>query len=710
MSISRNRFELALQQLKSSQWEEFEFLASAFLAAEFPNVRTTAHPGGDKGRDAELFAGDGAPAAMFQFSVRSDWKQKILDSLKTLATNFPAVTHIVFLTNQLIGAAGDPLKAMAAASGRSLDIRDRSWFLERMDVDDARRNASRRLAQLVVDPFLETSGVTTNAPGLTGQQARTALVYLEMQSRDDVAEKGLTKLSYEALVRCVLKGTDNANRKTRIEIRREIGALLPQHSSQQLQPFIDAALSRLNKRAIRHHSKTDEFHLSFEEMESTKDKVAGLVILNDAFTADVEDILARDENVPTTRYGEIVQLVRMAIEVYFYKLGEEFAQSLTKDMVPPVHSDLIDNVCTEISPVGNVYPGRPWTNFLKHVTRLILNTPSDATTELLRLLSTSYTLFAFLSEVPDVQRATKKLFERGTIWLDTSVLLPVLAELAYPEDLRPFTTLMKNLSRAGTTLVVTEGVLEELERHLNLCLTYTRAHDWEGRVPYVFSRYVESGRSLASFPSWLENIVGQHRPLDDIADFLAEVGIQVSNAPSFGELDRDMVRAVREYWQEVQEKRRSEEYFSATAYRMAEHDSENYLAALAQRRRAPGASVLGYSSWFLTMDSAAWSLFDRIDQETRQKIKHAPVISLDFLLKYLAFGPRRDQIDNSGKGFSRIFTSSIYESIPSELIEVAEQVRKESVGLPERIIQRRIRDELDRQKMTAGDAQRAGLH
>lgn len=447
MSISRNRFELALQQLKSSQWGEFEALASVFVAAEFPNARTTAHPGGDKGRDAELFSADGAPAAMFQFSVRSDWKQKILDTLNTLATNFPAVTHVVFLTNQLIGAAGDALKAKAATAGRSLDIRDRSWFLDRMDADDARRNASAHLAQLVVDPFLQTSGIITNAPGLTGQQARTALVYLEMQSRDEVAEKGLTKLSYEALVRCVLKGTDDAHRKTRRQIRAEIGKLLPQHSAQQLQPFIDGALSRLNKRAIRHHPQTDEFHLSFEEIESTKDKVAGLVILNDAFRSDVEEMLSRDNNVSPTKYDEIVQIVRKAIEVYFYRLGEEFAQSLTKDMSPPVNIDLIDNVCLEISPVGNVYSGRRWVDFIKHVTRQILNTPSDATTELLRLLSTSYTLFAFLSEVPDVQRATKKLFERGTIWLDTSVLLPVLAELAFPEESRPSTATFRD--RAG---------------------------------------------------------------------------------------------------------------------------------------------------------------------------------------------------------------------------------------------------------------------
>jgi hypothetical protein len=326
-------------------------------------------------------------------------------------------------------------------------------------------------------------------------------------------------------------------------------------------------------------------------------------------------------------------------------------------------------------------------------------------------LSTSYTLFTFLSEVPDVQKATKKLFEHGTIWLDTSALLPVVAEQVFPEDMRPFTDMMKQLSRSGTKLVVTEGVLEEIERHLNLCATYVRTPDWRGRVPFVCSRYVEAGRSLSGFSSWLETLIGDHRPLDDLADFLDDVAqINVSELPSFESLDDNVVAAVREYWHTAHEERRgNEEGFSSTTYRLAEHDTENYFASLAQRRLQPGGSALGYSSWLLTLDSAAWLLLGKMDANVKKSIRHSPIVSLDFLLKYLAFGPRRDQIDTAGKGFGRIFAAAVYETIPVDLIDVAEQVRKHNGGLSERIILRRIRDELDKQKMAAGVAQRAGL-
>jgi hypothetical protein len=51
-----NLFKLALDRLKPSDWEDFERLASDFLAAEFTNLRTMAHPSGDGGRDSELFS------------------------------------------------------------------------------------------------------------------------------------------------------------------------------------------------------------------------------------------------------------------------------------------------------------------------------------------------------------------------------------------------------------------------------------------------------------------------------------------------------------------------------------------------------------------------------------------------------------------------------------------------------------------------------
>ncbi|NTI50974.1 hypothetical protein G6L94_21865 [Agrobacterium rhizogenes] len=705
-----NRLQLALKSLKGSDWQIFERLCSVFLSSEFPQLRTTANPGGDRGRDAELYAYSQGPNIVFQFSVQENWRQKIAETLKRLDQEFPNASHLVFLSNQEIGALGDGERADFIAKGRSVDIRDRNWFVERVNLDDNRRLAAEELARTIVDPLMRKEGVLSNAPGLKGQDARTALVYLEMQARDESSAKGLTKSSFEALVKCALRGTTAENRKHRDEIHAEIQRLLPQHGAHQLNPLIDRALDRLAKSAIKHWRKVDEYHLSFEEAQNTAEKAAGLELLNEAFQEDVYDLLKLNERVAEQKHEDVAKQIRTIIEIYFFRLGEEFAQCLTGKTDVPLHAEMLRSIVIENAPMGTPYIGGSWVDLLEKMTLEILRTPSSATSELLNLLSTSYTLFAFLSEVPDVQKATKKLFEHGRIWLDTTALLPLIAEQAFYEDNRPFTDLMVQLDRAGVNLSITEGVLEEVEGHLNLCKAFTRSSDWRGRVPYVYARYVIAGKSPAGFPGWLDNFMGDHRPIDDLADFFNEVAnISLESVPSTDDMDPTVVNAVADYWTEVQDRRRRADAFSVNAYRLAAHDTENYLAALAERRSRQDGSALGYSSWLFTLDSAAWALMSKVDPNVRRRIHHAPLISLDFLLKYLSFGPRRDRVDTSLTGHSRIFTASIYESIPVELIAVAEQVRATNVGSTERLIQRRIRDELDKQRMAIGDAQKAGF-
>jgi hypothetical protein len=90
------------------------------------------------------------------------------------------------------------------------------------------------------------------------------------------------------------------------------------------------------------------------------------------------------------------------------------------------------------------------------------------------------------------------------------------------------------------------------------------------------------------------------------------------------------------------------------------------------------------------------------------KIRHSPVISIDFLLKYLAFGPSRDRINQSATRLPYVYVDPILE-IPKELLDVAQAARSESGDLSERIIQRRIRDAMDRERMKVGPVQLAGL-
>jgi len=118
-----------------------------------------ASAGGDGGRDSELFSAEGVPNVVIQYSVQYDWVAKIRATVVRLQETFPAANVLVFISNQLIGAKADDLKSELSKKGIHLDVRDKSWFVERCNLDESRSSAAAELARVIVDPLLEASAV-----------------------------------------------------------------------------------------------------------------------------------------------------------------------------------------------------------------------------------------------------------------------------------------------------------------------------------------------------------------------------------------------------------------------------------------------------------------------------------------------------------------------------------------------------------------------
>ena len=125
--MSSQRFALALERLQPSDWKRFEDLASKFLAAEYPNLRTVASASGDRGRDAELWSPEGEPSVVLQYSVAGDWERKILGTAKKVRAEFTDAKVLIYVTSQLLGAAADRVRArLRQEQGLHLEVRDRS--------------------------------------------------------------------------------------------------------------------------------------------------------------------------------------------------------------------------------------------------------------------------------------------------------------------------------------------------------------------------------------------------------------------------------------------------------------------------------------------------------------------------------------------------------------------------------------------------------
>lgn len=481
--MNRNRFRLALEQLRPAQWERFEELASEFLIDDYPGLRTTAAPSGDRGRDAKLWSPAGDEDVVIQYSVRQDWAAKINETVASMKKNFPEARSLVYATNQVIGAAGDEqVKTIRKEHQVYVDICDQNWLLERVNSSRTREAAAEALAVEIVDPFLASAGVIEHkAQALTSSEARAGCVYLALQWEDDTREKGLTRLCFEALVRSVLRDTHPENRLSRDVIRERVRQLLPAHPEHLADRYTDSALSHLNKRVLRFYRKEDEFCLTHDERVRIRDRLADVEIGdNDLRVALRQLVVEACSLVPSqlpVDADQLAQGTRLVIDQVLWQRGEVFAAAVQRGTTDVEYPDLVDVARSVARTIGE----NPATvdNRIHQVlvasAQSALTEPSTQIQKYLRSFADAYTLFAFMRETPDVQAAVVKMFATGEVWLDTTVALPLFAEeLVDDSTRRLYTNLLGAAAQAGLNIFITLGVLEELDSHMRRCLAYTR--------------------------------------------------------------------------------------------------------------------------------------------------------------------------------------------------------------------------------------------
>ncbi len=721
--VKPQRFELALERIESSQWREFEKLAAIFLASQYPNLRVLASESGDRGRDAILWQPEDDPTVVLQFSVTGSWQDKIAETASRLHDQFPGTQILTYVSPHVIGPAADSVSgSVRRRYGLYVDVRDRTFFLSRVNSDAATVAAAEELAERIVDPYLGSKGVIDAKPQrLSGHETQAAVVYLAMQLEDDVQEKGLTKLCFDGLVRAILRDTSPVSRMPRSEIHLRIRTVIPAHDYGQVDGYVDAALTRLEKRYLRHYRVIDEFCLTNDERIRIAERLGELELLDIELRRQLEQELRQAGIILKVALpddlDELVSRARRVLECILVDRGEAFVKALETGVLRIFTRDEVREAATdditrhpEVSKLkGQTVP------IVAHAVESALVDPSPDVLTYLHLLANSYTLFSLVRATPNVQSSIVKLFSDGEIWLDTTAVLPLLAETLVEEDDRRFTVLLRAARSAGISFYITPGVLEEIEAHTYRCLVYTSAHgEWRSRIPFLYSAYVSSGNVPAGFRKWMETFRGTTRPADDIEEFLSEeLKIRVRSLESEASQVSDEIRvAVGEVWNEIQDRRRSRsegDLDPVMAMKLARHDAESYLGVI-HRRGSSMDSPFGYRAWWLTLDHAAYRVHEVAQQRTSTPMPSPPTLSPDFLSQYLSIGAIRRQLDKGTEhSLPLMLDVGALDVVSSELLDVADRVRADLDGLPERVVRRRIRDAMDGERLKRGPIAEKGL-
>lgn len=202
----------------------------------------------------------------------------------------------------------------------------------------------------------------------------------------------------------------------------------------------------------------------------------------------------------------------------------------------------------------------------------------------------------------------------------------------------------------------------------------------------------------------MENFRGSEQPLEDVADYLSEVhGIRIQELNDEADTADIALRgAVQEIWYEARSRRLKNKFPPATVQILVNHDVECYLGVV-QRRRKENKSPLGFNSWWLTLDGTAFKINDLLRSRVAGDPPLSPVMSPDFLLRYLEIGPLRAQVSKSMRNELPVMLDvSFLEGVSPHIMQAVEQVRAEHSNLPGRVLRRKIRDTINRLKSSRG--------
>lgn len=708
-----NLFKLALDRLEPSDWAHFERLCSAFLAQDFPCLMTMAAASGDGGRDAELYSSDKFPIVAFQYSVTKQWKSKINRTVDTLSKKHPNIKIIIFMSNQVIGALGDDLKHELMGSGITLEIRDRNWFLERATTGVNKEAAIVQLVDAIARPYLASESIinTPVSPLSTGE-ARAALLYLGMQWKDDATDKGLTKLSFDALVRAALRNTNSNKRLHKERIIEIVSKSVPSADVPTVRSLVESALQRLSKKYIRYWPKEDEYCLTHEEQLRIEARLADEVIRQADYEQMVQEHCENALNIANLQSSQhrvdLIARIPRVLEKFMLRRGESFVAATMSDQLTRLSDEQLEDVV--LNDINAMQPPETLKSNCLSVVKTIIRDmfiKQDGRLQAyLRQLSVSYTLLSFLNQTPDVQSATRKLFSHGTIWIDTTVLLPLIAEQLEDDACKRLTQLFTTCKSVGIELCVTTGVIQEINAHMNLSYSCSLNKQWVGRIPYLYNQYLETGQQPEEFASWLLLFRGVDRPDDDLKQYLGEIHKIVCRdlGDAHVGVNDDLRFATERLWGNAHTARRHKLplHDDGTTRLLIKHDVETYLGVIALRKAEP-VTELGYRHWLLTMDSIAWAIRDKLKNEFRDQVPPSPLMSLSYLLDSMTFGSIRNNVGKSAElSLPLILDVEMSDSISNDFMKIAEEVRKQNTGMPDHVIRRNVRDAIDRARRRRG--------
>ena len=662
--------EIALEHAVGSVFEQFfHSFYPALAGIEFVPLGGVHDGGADAFQGMGLYEGvTGRAGTFYQASVQQDHRAKIRQTMERLREFGRDPVALYYFTSKTVGLIDQEEEKLSEELDVTIKIRDRKWIAANINGSPQTAAAFETYLRPCI-AFLTEPGSANLVGTSSNISARTMCVFLGQEVDRRRGKTDLLEAVTDTLILWALEGTDPELDRlmTRNDILRKIEGAMPS-AKQFIRGVFNHRIELLARkgnstgREVRWHKKEDRFALPYEtrqliETENADDEYLKLQVL-DTYGKRAADLLAKDES---ELLESIPGITHRSLELTFEKEGLELAAFLSGSGDENYYVALSDQVDEALAESGIV--GASATT-AKEVVLAVLRQAFYNSTDGERIyygkLSRTYTLMLTLSNEPKIVEYFKGMSSDFVLFIGTDIIVRALSERYLPAEDQMTTNMLRILVDAGSKLVLTEMVVEEV--HAHLAATDLEFRNWFMELePYVdleIARhcskilvrayfYARFDPLLGSRPAGWKSFIGQicnydklhskKTSRDEIKKYLVEkFGFEYLSRKSISKItDPEEVKELAEKIMKI----KSEEV-------LAKNDALQILSVYGRRhtlREDHRPNPYGYRTWWLTHET-------RVRQCTGELVQNRGsqyIIRPEFILNFVSLSPTTAEVRNS---------------------------------------------------------------
>ncbi len=547
------------------------------------------------------------------------------------------------------------------------------------------------------------------------REERVIATYLQLELRDKDPAKGLTKSCVEALITYTLREATPETLVSRDAVRTNVARNMPGSAAERAYGLADASLARLVRQdVVKHHRKEDGFTLAFPFRERMGERLQAMLAERASL---LEECAVRAEAI-ALRLGidfaydpaSVAADALVLLSVTLCERGRLAALAAVgkasffdrRRSLEDVASELLRRDAAlfgSLSSLGSDH----FLALVPTVAEELAQYPTERLLTQLRSVSDAYCLQFMLQQTPDVQGSLRKILAGTSLLVDTSVLIPCMAERLLPAEQRRLSNLLRGAAALGCQLVVGDDVLNEIDTHLERVrysyrvrterligqLGAAGAGYFEAALIRAFLEGREAGRFNGSFDDFIALFKGESTPLQDLVEYLREdLSVEYDEMRERKRaLDQSEIATLFEAWKA--HKRRRAWVDEAAFEMLVLHDVRAFLLVEQLRRERHAAETYGHRWWWLVLDGNAFH-FDR----TRRTTGGGRVcMSPDFFARYISLAPKPPGMSAAARDLlPAALEVAGLGLIPAELREEAIRTYQAAKDQPEYLRRRTLRD------------------